>query len=58
MSGFDKELISKAKNDIPIIFHGGFGKLTDLEFLSNTRHSGVAIASSFHYKYLSSIKPR
>jgi len=57
MSGFDKELISKAKNvDIPIILHGGFGKLADLEFLSNSRYSGVAIASSFHYKYLSSIK--
>tara|TARA_B100000575_G_scaffold27000_1_gene18235 strand:- start:44298 stop:45134 length:837 start_codon:yes stop_codon:yes gene_type:complete len=57
MSGFDKELIIKAKNvDIPIILHGGFGKLADLEFLSNSRYSGVAIASSFHYKYLSSIK--
>ena len=55
MKGVDLDLIKYVlpKLDIPLIYHGGIGKVEDLTFLDDCYLSGTAIASAFHYDYLS-----
>ena len=57
--GFDIELIKEIYKDIniPLIIHGGAGKINDIEnLLINFKFSGVAISSAFHYHYLKSFE--
>ena len=58
MSGLDIDLLAKVKKyvNVPMIIHGGIGQLCDLKILSKLKISGIAIASAFHYNYLSSIQ--
>ena len=43
--------------NIPLIIHGGAGKINDIEnLLINFKFSGVAISSAFHYHYLKSFE--
>tara|TARA_Y100001958_G_scaffold156771_2_gene150201 strand:- start:333 stop:1127 length:795 start_codon:yes stop_codon:yes gene_type:complete len=57
-SGMDIELASLAKKNVsvPIVIHGGVGKLEHTEILHSLKISGLAIASAFHYNYLSYVK--
>lgn len=53
--GFDIPLVNslEAEIDIPIIYHGGIGKMEDVVSLMKA-HSfdGIALASSLHYHYI------
>ena len=53
--GFDSELI-KALNveiNVPIIYHGGIGKIDDVKpLLKDYNFDGIAIASCLHYHYV------
>ncbi len=55
LKGVDLDLIKIVlpRLDIPLIYHGGIGKVEDLTFLDDCYLSGTAIASAFHYDYLS-----
>lgn len=53
--GFDIELISKISNlvDIPVIAHGGPGKIEDvLKLVKNASVDALMISSLFHYKFI------
>ena len=55
--GFDLKLLKKLANElsIPVIIHGGAGKLEHLkEAIIEGQASAVSIASMFHYHYLGS----
>jgi cyclase len=57
--GFDIDLISKLSSivSIPIIAHGGAGKIDDIfNVLNNTSVDAVAIASMLHYDTIKKIK--
>ena len=49
--GFDLELLSevRALTDIPIIAHGGCGKLSDISDVAQAGADGYAIATVLHY---------
>ena len=52
--GFDLDLLSmvRALTDLPIIAHGGCGKLSDISDVANEGGDGYAIASVLHYEKL------
>ncbi|GAB2530947.1 imidazole glycerol phosphate synthase subunit HisF [Rufibacter soli] len=53
-SGFDIELVNKIANavSIPVIAHGGPGKLSDIsEVITKGNASAVAVASMLHYNF-------
>ena len=57
--GFDIELVKKVIENVnlPVVIHGGAGNKKDiLDLIRNTKVSGVAIASMFHYSYLRKLK--
>lgn len=49
--GFDMELLSRIREltEIPIIAHGGCGKLSDVSDVAGAGADGYAIATIFHY---------
>jgi imidazole glycerol-phosphate synthase subunit HisF len=52
-SGFDLKIIKKISHSVklPVIAHGGAGKFSDiLDVIENSKVSGVAISSLFHYE--------
>lgn len=49
--GFDLELLARVRalTDLPIIAHGGCGKLSDVSDVAHAGGNGYAIATVFHY---------
>ena len=55
--GFNIELLKKVANavSIPVIAHGGAGKLEDISNAIKNGADAVALSSMLHYEYLSNI---
>lgn len=56
--GFDIELIKSISNavSVPVIAHGGAGKITDFDELFNYDVSAVALGSVLHYKTITQLQ--
>lgn len=57
--GFDLDLLNKVqkKINIPLVVHGGAGKIEDIKkIITDYEISGIAIGSAFHYHYLEILK--
>lgn len=54
-NGFDNELTKKisTKVSVPVIAHGGAGKLEDISKAINAKANALAFASVLHYDYIS-----
>jgi cyclase len=50
--GFDLELLTKVREitDVPVIAHGGCGKVSDISDVANAGGDGYAIATVLHYE--------
>jgi cyclase len=50
--GFDLELLTKVREitDVPIIAHGGCGKMSDVSDVAHAGGDGYAIATVLHYE--------
>ena len=53
--GFDLELLTKVREltDVPVVAHGGCGKLSDVSDVANAGGDGYAIATVLHYEKFS-----
>ena len=58
MRGLDTDLIDiiTPNIDIPMICHGGIGSVKDFNIMNESPISGIAVASAFHYYYLSALE--
>jgi cyclase len=58
MKGLDINLIDliTPNIDIPMICHGGIGSVKDFNIMNEAPISGIAVASAFHYNYLSALQ--
>ena len=58
MRGLDTDLIDliTPNIDIPMICHGGIGSVKDFNIMNEAPISGIAVASAFHYNYLSELQ--
>ncbi|MCH8902739.1 MAG: imidazole glycerol phosphate synthase subunit HisF [Bacteroidetes bacterium] len=56
--GFDNDLVEKVSKavTIPVIAHGGAGKMQDVQEIFNSGADAVSIASMFHYNTIDNLK--
>ena len=56
--GFDNDLVEKVSKavTIPVIAHGGAGKMQDVQEIFNSGADDVSIASMFHYNTIDNLK--